>query len=57
MLHTVSSRHGKGSLGSLAQTRAVIETPIMKVWGTGHYDDCSLWCSVGDQHVADGSEH
>lgn len=57
MLHTVSSRHGKGSLGSLAQTRAVIETPIMKVWGTGHYDDYSLWCSIGDQHVADGSEH
>ena len=28
----MSSRHGKGSLGSLAQTRAVVETPIMKVW-------------------------
>ena len=53
----VSSRHGKGSLGSLSQTRAVVETPIMKVWsGLDFTIPPCLWCP-GDQHAADGPKY
>ncbi|XP_065909995.1 high affinity cAMP-specific and IBMX-insensitive 3',5'-cyclic phosphodiesterase 8A-like isoform X2 [Dysidea avara] len=44
--HLVSSRPGHGSLGSLSQTRTVVETPIMKVINmlqiAQNTDECSV---------------